>query len=135
MRAACSCCNDGVTTAPTASGPIAGGLAAPGLLAFIVVSKFVKHMPLYRRQRDAMLATAGWVLLGPLIMAVALIVYLKLGPPILIKELWIDPRGDTAEVLVFRTGPQSFLRRTSLDKLPRLINVMRGECGIEALWH
>src|SRR6516162_6051719 len=49
---ACSCCKDGVTTAPTASGPIAGGLAAPGLLAFVVVSKFVRHMPLYRQQDE-----------------------------------------------------------------------------------
>src|SRR3954452_2068373 len=49
---ACSCCKDGVTTAPTASGPIAGGLAAPGLLAFVMVSKFVEHMPLYRQQDE-----------------------------------------------------------------------------------
>jgi transposase len=49
---ACSCCKDGVTTAPTASGPIAGGLAAPGLLAYVVVSKFVEHMPLYRQQDE-----------------------------------------------------------------------------------
>src|SRR5262249_37884060 len=49
---ACSRCKDGVTTAPTASGPIAGGLAAPGLLAFVVVSKFVEHMPLYRQQDE-----------------------------------------------------------------------------------
>lgn len=48
----CSCCKDGVTTAPTASGPIAGGLAAPGLLAFVVVGKFVEHMPLYRQQDE-----------------------------------------------------------------------------------
>src|SRR4051794_14149114 len=49
---ACSCCKEGVTTAPTASGPIAGGLAAPGLLADVVVSKFVEHMPLYRQQDE-----------------------------------------------------------------------------------
>jgi transposase len=49
---ACSCCKDGVTTAPTASGPIAGGLAAPGLLAHVIVSKFVQHMPLYRQQDE-----------------------------------------------------------------------------------
>jgi transposase len=49
---ACSCCKDGVTTAPTTSGPIAGGLAAPGLLAYVVVSKFVEHMPLYRQQDE-----------------------------------------------------------------------------------
>jgi transposase len=49
---ACSCCKDGVTTAPAASGPIAGGLAAPGLLAHVLVSKFVEHMPLYRQQDE-----------------------------------------------------------------------------------
>jgi transposase len=51
-KCACSCCKDGVTTAPTASGPIAGGLAAPGLLAHVIVSKFVEHMPLYRQQDE-----------------------------------------------------------------------------------
>src|SRR6478735_240094 len=54
---ACSRCKDGVTTAPTASGPIAGGLAAPGLLAHVLVSKFIEHMPLYRQQDE--LARAG----------------------------------------------------------------------------
>jgi transposase len=54
---ACSRCKDGVTTAPTASGPIAGGLAAPGLLAHVLVSKFLEHMPLYRQQDE--LARAG----------------------------------------------------------------------------
>src|SRR5436309_1744647 len=49
---ACSCCKDGVTSAPTASGPIVGGLAAPGLLAYVIVSKFVEHMPLYRQQDE-----------------------------------------------------------------------------------
>jgi len=49
---ACACCKDGVTTAPTVSGPIAGGLAARGLLAFVIVSKFVEHMPLYRQQDE-----------------------------------------------------------------------------------
>ena len=54
---ACSCCKDGVTVAPTAPAPIAGGLAAPGLLAFVMVSKFFAPMPLYRQQDD--LARAG----------------------------------------------------------------------------
>src|SRR5262249_1365334 len=49
---ACACCKDGVTTAPIASGPIAGGLATPGLLAFVIVRKFVEHMPLYRQQDE-----------------------------------------------------------------------------------
>lgn len=54
---ACSCCQDGVTTAPTAPAPIPGGLPTAGLLGHIVVNKFCAHIPLYRLQDD--LARAG----------------------------------------------------------------------------
>jgi transposase len=47
---ACSCCKDGVTSAEPAANPIAGGLAGPGLLAYVVVNKFSDHLPLYRQQ-------------------------------------------------------------------------------------
>jgi transposase len=54
---ACPCCQDGVTSAPTAPAPIPGGLPTAGLLAFILVNKFGTHIPLYRQQDD--LARAG----------------------------------------------------------------------------
>ncbi|HEY6925465.1 MAG TPA: IS66 family transposase [Steroidobacteraceae bacterium] len=44
-------------TAPRPPAPIARGLAAPGLLAHIIVSKFCDHLPLYRCER--MLARFG----------------------------------------------------------------------------
>ena len=47
---ACSCCKDGVTAVQPVPNPIARCLAAPGLLAFVVVSKFSEHLPLYRQQ-------------------------------------------------------------------------------------
>jgi transposase len=47
---ACSCCKDGVTRAPAAANPIAGGLAGPGLLAHVLVNKYSEHLPLYRQQ-------------------------------------------------------------------------------------
>jgi transposase len=47
---ACSKCKDGVTAAPTVSGPIPGGLPEAGLLAEVIVSKFAEHLPLYRQQ-------------------------------------------------------------------------------------
>ncbi len=43
---ACSCCKDGVTSAQREANPIEGGLAGPGLLAHVMVSKFSEHMPL-----------------------------------------------------------------------------------------
>ena len=54
---ACSCCKDGVTAAPRVASPIAGGLAGPGLLSYVMVSKFAVHIPLYRQQDE--LARAG----------------------------------------------------------------------------
>jgi transposase len=47
---ACSCCKYGVTSAEPVTNPTERGLAAPGLLAFILVSKFSEHLPLYRQQ-------------------------------------------------------------------------------------
>jgi transposase len=44
-------------TAPRPPSPTARGLAGPGLLAHIIVSKFCDHLPLYRCQR--MLARFG----------------------------------------------------------------------------
>ena len=54
---ACSCCKNGVTAAPRVAGPIAGGLAGPGLASYVIVSKFAVHIPLYRQQDE--LARAG----------------------------------------------------------------------------
>ena len=50
---ACSRCKDGVTSAEPAASPIARGLAGPGLLAYVMVSKFFEHLPLYRQQDEA----------------------------------------------------------------------------------
>jgi transposase len=47
---ACPCCKDGVTSAPVVANPIAGGLAGPGLLAYVWVNKFSEHLPMYRQQ-------------------------------------------------------------------------------------
>ena len=47
---ACSRCKDGVTRNPAVANPIAGGLAGPGLLAYVMVNKYSEHLPLYRQQ-------------------------------------------------------------------------------------
>jgi transposase len=79
---ACSGC-DRVIEAPAPSRPIERGLAGPGLLAHVLVSKFADHLPLYRQseiyarqgveiERSTL---AGWVggtsdLLSPLVDAI-----------------------------------------------------------------
>ncbi len=45
---ACRHCKNGVKTASVPPRPIPGGIAGPGLIAQVVVSKFADHLPLYR---------------------------------------------------------------------------------------
>jgi transposase len=45
---ACPTCRDGVASPPVPPKPTPGGIAGPGLVAFVVVSKFADHLPLYR---------------------------------------------------------------------------------------
>jgi transposase/uncharacterized protein YeeX (DUF496 family) len=45
---ACPKCRDGVASPPVPPKPVPGGIAGPGLVSFVVVSKFSDHLPLYR---------------------------------------------------------------------------------------
>jgi len=45
---ACRCCKAGVCAAPLPPRPIPGGIAGPGLVSEVLVSKFGDHLPLYR---------------------------------------------------------------------------------------
>lgn len=47
----CPGCVGHVRVAPPGTSPIERGLAGPGLLAHVVVSKYEHHLPLYRQQR------------------------------------------------------------------------------------
>jgi transposase len=45
---ACPKCRDGVASPPAPPKPVPGGIAGPGLVAYVLVSKFSDHLPLYR---------------------------------------------------------------------------------------
>ncbi|HKV23052.1 MAG TPA: IS66 family transposase [Candidatus Acidoferrum sp.] len=48
-KLACACC-DKIVQAEAPSRPIARGMAGPGLLAHVLVSKYADHLPLYRQE-------------------------------------------------------------------------------------
>lgn len=54
---ACRPCEGEISVAPLPASPIEQGMAAPGLLAHVLVSKFADHLPLNRQ--EAMLRRAG----------------------------------------------------------------------------
>jgi sugar transferase EpsL len=102
-----------------------------------------------KRWLDLTLAAAALVLLSPLMLLVALLVRVALGPGVLFRQTRPGLHGRPFELLKFRTMTDAraacgrplpdaqrlpafgrFLRSTSLDELPGLINVLRGEMSL-----
>lgn len=102
-----------------------------------------------KRMLDVALASLALVLLAPVIVVVAVLVRLKLGSPVLFRQQRPGLKGKPFRLLKFRTMSNArdhrgyllpdaeritsfghFLRRTSIDELPELINVLRGEMSL-----
>jgi len=110
---------------------------------------FPPGIPLTKRVFDLLLASIGLVLITPLLVALALLVRLKLGKPIIFRQqrpgyrgkpFWIykfrsmndlrDPNGDLLADEQRLTKFGRFMRGASLDELPELVNVLRGEMSL-----
>jgi lipopolysaccharide/colanic/teichoic acid biosynthesis glycosyltransferase len=89
---------------------------------------------------DRLVALLGLVLLSPVLMVLAVLVRLSLGRPIFFRQERPGLHGRPFDLLKFRTmrdgsGPDEerltpigrFLRAWSLDELPELWNVLRGD--------
>src|SRR5579863_149064 len=102
-----------------------------------------------KRLFDFFVAICALVVLSPLLLAVAVLVRLSLGTPILFRQDRPGLKGKLFTCIKFRTMtdardasggllPDSqrltplgrFLRNTSIDELPGLINVVRGEMSL-----
>lgn len=102
-----------------------------------------------KRVVDVVASAAGLALLSPLLAAVAVAVRVTSPGPVLFRQVRVGRDDTRFEILKFRTmrvsgtGPLvtahadpritsvgAWLRRTKLDELPQLVNVLRGEMSL-----
>lgn len=101
---------------------------------------------IFKRLFDLLILACGSVVLIPLILILAVLVRVKLGAPIFFRQARPGLHGKPFEMIKFRSMTDQrdvhgellpdadrltpfgiFLRRTSLDELPELWNVLKGE--------
>ena len=137
---------------------IAAISAAAGIIAFIA-ERFEKkvggHRPFgiyekyVKRPLDAFLSTGSLIVLSPVLIITAVLVKIKLGSPVLFTQERPGRNGKIFKIYKFRTMTNKCdvsgellpdadrltpfgltLRSTSLDELPELINIAKGDMSI-----
>lgn len=108
-----------------------------------------KIFPVLKRLFDFFAALAGILMLSPVLLVLAVLVRKKLGSPVFFKQQRPGLNGKIFTMYKFRTMTDAknedgnllpdedrlppfgkFLRSTSLDELPELINVLKGDMSL-----
>ena len=102
-----------------------------------------------KRVLEFIIALIGLILASPILLVVAILVKTKLGSPILFRQQRVGLNGEIFEMVKFRTMRDAtdlegnplpdeerltkfgqLLRKTSLDELPELWNVLKGDMSL-----
>ena len=102
-----------------------------------------------KRVVDVVLSALALVILSPMMLIIALVIRLTMGPPVLFRQQRPGLHGRPFTLYKFRTMTEArdehgnllpdeqrltrlgrFLRSTSLDELPELWNVLKGDMSL-----
>lgn len=102
-----------------------------------------------KRIQDFICALLASIVLCPVMLIIAVMVRIKLGSPVIFQQERTGKNGKTFKMYKFRTMTDekdrngnllpdeqrltsfgSILRKTSLDELPELFNIIRGDCSV-----
>ena len=102
-----------------------------------------------KRAFDVIAALGGLIILSPIMLVVAVLIRTNLGSPILFRQKRIGKDNNEFEMMKFRTMKNTtdksgkllsdaerltkfgkFIRSTSIDELPELMNILKGEMSL-----
>lgn len=102
-----------------------------------------------KRPQDVVLAILGLILLSPVMLVTYVLVKLKIGSPVIFTQERTGLGAKTFKLYKFRTMTNetdengkllpdakrltkvgATLRKSSVDELPELINILKGECSV-----
>ncbi len=114
-----------------------------------MISVTPRRVPAVKRAFDLLLVLPGLVLLSPILALVAVLVWIGIGRPVVFRQTRAGRAGKPFVSYKFRTmtnerdekgellpdeqrltGLGRFLRSFSLDELPSILNVLRGEMSL-----